>query len=627
MTSVELPGANPAVLTNGYKTNGVSHKQPEAREHDTGNDHITYTNGAVKEALAYSGRGRPLRVVIIGAGAAGIMMAAKLPRYFKNGEVELQVYEKNHEVGGTWLENRYPGCACDVPSHLYAYTFAPNPNWSYFYSGAKEIHDYFIKVTKDFGCYKYMKFNHKVTSAIWNDRGQWDLKIQPAGGEVITDYADILINANGLLNSWKWPNIKGFETYKGPKIHSANWDYSVPIDSNTTVAVIGNGSSAIQIVPQMQAKAKKVITFIRTKTWITPHAANSKAQATAAERIDTEASDDNALAAPSAKGAKGALYNPAAVNPKYSEQEKQRFRDDPEYQRNYRRDIEHEMNMRFVQTALKDSPGAAAAIKRVRMLMEERLAAKPELRDILIPEWNVGCRRPTPGIGYLEALCSDNVDVVTAGIERITENGIVTNDGVEHKIDVLVCGTGFDITNKPRFEMRGLNGYQFDDKWAASPTGYLSICLANMPNYFLFNGPNAPFANGSLLPSMEKAGDYMIRMIEKMYKEDLRSFCVKQRVVDEFATYSDAWMPRSVWTAPCRSWFKNHTIDGRVHALWPGSVGHLIEVFLNPRYEDFEYTTLNRDNRFTFLGNGLIPSDADDEADRAWYIDVPGLGC
>ncbi|ORY90734.1 hypothetical protein BCR35DRAFT_323518 [Leucosporidium creatinivorum] len=573
-----------------------------------------YSPEGVKEAPFYSGRGRALRVVCIGAGAAGIYLGIKLPRSFRDGAVDLQIYEKNPKFSGCWYENTYPGCACDIPSQVYSYSFAPNPDWSHFYSSSAEIQAYFEGVAIRYGVPKYVKLEHKVVSAIWNEQlGQWALKIERLeDGAVIEDFADVLVNASGILNAWKWPDIAGLHSFKGPLLHSAKWDHSVEFDKTTTVGVIGNGSSAIQIVPKLVPLVKKLDTFIRTKTWIALPFTSGKVASAAVSK--------DATLDPTA-----ALVDPQTSNPAYTDAERKRFRDDPAYLARYRWEIEHENNARFTLTTRKDSEGAMAAIPKLAAIMKARLARKPELADLLIPDWHVGCRRLTPGVGYLEALCEDNVSVVTSSIQRVVAEGIITADGVLHPLDVLVCATGFDVSTRPHFDVVGRDGYVFTHEWAKSPKGYLTLAMSNMPNYFLFNGPNAPVANGSLIPAMEAEGDYIIKMVDKLLREDIRSVCVKKEAEQAFVDYTDAWMPRTIWKSGCRSWYKGGTVDGRVSGVWPGSILHFMALLKNPRFEDYTYTYLNDQSPFAFLGNGYTLADVDPEADKASYLHGAGI--
>lgn len=211
---------------------------------------------------------RRLRVVCVGAGATGLQLAYKAERALE--QVDLQIYEKNADVGGTWLENRYPGCACDIPSHAYHFTWARNPGWTSYYSGSEEIWRYFKDVAVRYDLEKYVRLSTAVRSARWDDAGgKWHLEISGADGAEFTDSCDILISASGILNSWKYPDIPGLDVFGGKLMHSAQWDESFVFDDNVRVAVIGGGSSAVQIVPSLQPKVQKLTAFLRSPVWVT----------------------------------------------------------------------------------------------------------------------------------------------------------------------------------------------------------------------------------------------------------------------------------------------------------------------------------------------------------------------
>ncbi|KAL4995553.1 hypothetical protein BDV10DRAFT_196629 [Aspergillus recurvatus] len=225
---------------------------------------------------------RPMRVVVIGSGISGIISSIRLRQ--RIGKLDLCVYEKNADVGGTWLENRYPGCACDIPAHTYQATFEPNKEWSTFYAAAPEIHKYWKHVSAKYGCEKYIKFKHRVVSATWdNDRSKWTLQVQNLdSGEIIEDQCDVLVSASGALNEWKWPSIPGLHDFKGKLMHSANWDESYDYGGKR-VAVIGNGSSGIQIVPGMLPKVTHLDHYIRGRTWLSPTFAREQVDKRSAE--------------------------------------------------------------------------------------------------------------------------------------------------------------------------------------------------------------------------------------------------------------------------------------------------------------------------------------------------------
>ncbi|KAF2094220.1 FAD/NAD(P)-binding domain-containing protein [Rhizodiscina lignyota] len=518
---------------------------------------------------------RPMRMICVGAGAAGLQIAYKAERGLK--DVELQIYEKNSDIGGTWLENRYPGCTCDIPSHSYQFTWARNPNWSRFYSPSEEIWRYFKDVATKFDLEKYVKLNTTVESATWDEEaGLWRVTLLGHDGKHFEDTCDILINGSGLLNSWKYPDIPGVDLFKGKMMHSAKWDHSYDL-SGKTVAVVGGGSSAVQIVPSIQPAndtivVAKLIPFLRSPVWIT------------------------------------------------TDQIKE-FLAEPEKYTKYCRDIEGELNKRFTLMHLK-AKDQKASRDLVTDIMSEQLGQDPFLTKKMIPEFALGCRRMTPGSGYLQSLRADNVQVVTESAVRLTEKGIVDESGVEHEVDVVVCATGFDTSFSPHFKVTGRTGVTIQDQFGDFPQGYLGIMAENFPNFFLLPGPNSPTSHSSLLPILEWYTRYIFQIIDKLQTENIKGIEPKARAIKEYYNHTHELMKRLVWSSPCRSWFKNGKIHGPVTAIYPGSRLHFFEMMKNVRWEDFEIT-YKTDNRYQFMGNGYTMTEMSVDGDPVWYFDDP----
>ena len=299
---------------------------------------------------------RPIRMVCVGAGATGLQLAYKAERLLE--KVELQIYEKNSDVGGTWLENRYPGCTCDIPSHSYQFTWHRNPNWSHYYSSSEEIWQYFKDVSTTYGLEKYIQLNTTVESAIWNEEdGKWRLQIIKPDGTRYEDSCEILVNGSGVLNEWKYPNIPGMDLFKGKLMHSARWDDKYDL-SGKTVAVIGGGSSSVQIVPSIQPIVGKLIPFLRSPVWIT-----------------------------TGFGAKYA--GPGGTNFKYSEEQINEFNADKDNYTKYARDVEGELNKRFTLMHLK-AKDQKLSRDLIADLMSEKLDNDPVLTKKMIPEFALG---------------------------------------------------------------------------------------------------------------------------------------------------------------------------------------------------------------------------------------------
>ncbi|KAH8801392.1 hypothetical protein F5884DRAFT_824508 [Xylogone sp. PMI_703] len=530
------------------------------------NSDVTGSLAAYSISETPLGEPRHLRIITIGAGAAGLNLAYQIKKHMRN--ITHIIYEKNPEIGGTWYENRYPGCACDIPSHSYQFTWEPNPHWDQFYSSAPEILQYFLRLARKHDLYRFIKLNHQVIHAEWQEsEGIWQVTIKDlASGTTFTDWCHFMISGSGILNNWKWPEIPGLHTFKGKLLHSAAWDPKADYQDRT-VAVIGSGSSGVQIVPAIQPNVKQLITLIRSPTWITAGFAQNKA-------------------------------GPNGANFTCKISQKNEFERDPKVYMLYRKEIEAELNSRF-KFIIKDSHEQAEAVKYSSDEVKRKLGADNPLLKYFLPDFSVGCRRTTPGNGYLEALIKDNVVVVTEPIVEITREGIKTAVGETIKVDIIICATGFD--------------------WSKKPEAYMSMAVPNFPNYFMFLGPHAPISHGSVLPILEHSAKYILKMIYKCQTEGIKSVMVKKAAVDDFVQHTDIFMNRTAWSTHCRSWFKNGQIDGPVVALHPGSRIHWFHMLDQPRYEDYEWETVNQ-NRFAYLGNGFSSQETHDR-DLAYYLD------
>ncbi|KAL7757365.1 hypothetical protein ACKLNR_011892 [Fusarium oxysporum f. sp. zingiberi] len=401
---------------------------------------------------------RNIRIVCVGAGFSGLMLAYEA-KYNESlqGFIDLTIYDKNHDVGGTWLVNRYPGVACDVPAHIYTFPFEPNPDWSSFYASGPEIWAYIKRTSDKYGLAENVRFQSKVTEAIWNEAaGKWNLKVFQDGEEKEAE-CDILIDGSGFLNNWHWPDIPGLHEFKGEIVHTADWNPSINV-AGKRVAVIGNGSSGVQVLPHLQKTAAQLITYVRTPTWIFANYAS-------------ELTKDG-------------------TNFAFTEEEKKKFRENPASLWKFRKEIENSQD-NFWNVFFKDTAAQKAALENAYNRMRERLGNDKELCEKLIPDYEYGCRRPTPGDGYLEALRQENTRVTFDPIVQITESGIQTTQ--DHTdFDIIVCATGFDASFRRSWTVQGRNGYQLHEAWGESPEAYFGVATAKMPNYFIFIGPNSP---------------------------------------------------------------------------------------------------------------------------------------
>lgn len=391
--------------------------------------------------------------------------------------------------------------------------------------------------------------------------------------------------ANGHSN-WKWPNIEGLSSFKGKLLHSARWDQDYDF-TGKKVAVIGIGSSGIQIVPKLANVVDSMDLFIRTQTWISP-----------------------------APGINEPTANDPEMDPEYNFTEASlNIFKDPEVLREYRAAIMDRRIENF-QRALADSEIQLKAQALFRKSMTERLGDSEKGRkaaQFLLPDFPVGCRRQTPGPGFLEALVQDNVEMRWDDIKHISERGIVLKSGEEKEYDAIVCATGFDTTFKPSFPLIGRNGVNLAEKWTEEqPTAYFGFLVPDMPNYFCFIGPNSPISNGSLILGIQATAVYVYKWLEKLQTEMIKSFEVRHDVNDEYNQHMQKYLERTVWTRNCRSWYKRGTVEGPVVAIYGGTSFHFMEAIKNPRWEDFNVERLEeaRANRFAYLGNGFSRREA-----------------
>lgn len=303
---------------------------------------------------------------------------------------------------------------------------------------------------------------------------------------------------------------------------------------------------------------------------------------------------------------------------KYSDQDVKLFTSDPEHHFNMRRDIERRMNSLF-GAFHKGSLLQASVRENIRSSMKEKLK-NHELSDNLIPRFPFGCRRPTPGIDYLESLMDNKIQTVVGNINRISGEDIITEDGTTYPVDVLICATGFDTTYKPNFPIVGSSGQSLRDAWEIEVQGYLGIAAPNYPNYFMILGPNSPVGNGPVLIAIEQQVSYIIQMLSKFQKENVRSFEVSPDATESFNRWKDKYMQQTVWAQDCRSWYKAGSKSGRIVALWPGSTLHYLEAIQTPRYEDWRWSYQRGTNPWAFLGNGFSTAEKRPGGDLAWYI-------
>ncbi|RJE25095.1 Flavin-binding monooxygenase [Aspergillus sclerotialis] len=541
---------------------------------------------------------RPLKIIYIGAGISGILAAIKFREAVPS--LDLTIYEKNPELGGTWYENKYPGCACDVPSHAYQLSFESWTGWSHFFSGADEILEYWKRVAQKYKVRDHIKFQNHCVGARWNDSiGKWFVQIaNDQTGEVFEDSADVFMTGTGLLNEWKWPSIPGLHGFKGKLLHSACWDESYDVQGKR-VAVIGAGSSGIQIVPALVDKVSGMDHYVRGKTWISNQHGGERLR----ERTNGEGG-----------------------NFVYTEDEKQAWRTDIPAYIEYRKELEIEMQTLYAKSQ-RGSDLQNASRAKYQADMERRLRGKPELLRDLLPDFPPLCKRLTPGPGYLEALTQPKVNVITSSIEAIDETGIVTSCGTHRPVDAIICATGFQTSPGGGFPIIGKNGVNIREKYSRRPESYLGLASNGFPNFFQSLGPNSFQGAGNLLITMEQVHTYVSEVISRMAYDNIGLVEPKASQVENFTRFCEKYFDRTVYTADCVSWYKTaapgatqeQRKKGRVTALWPGSSLHALKALKRVRWEDYDLSPYDG-NDFGWFGNGWTADEKRQLTDGASLI-------
>ncbi|KAK7217156.1 hypothetical protein V2G26_005159 [Clonostachys chloroleuca] len=554
-------------------------------------------NGDAPPAFKLEGKavddGRPIRLVIIGAGVCGIALYIRTLQYIPNATVTIM--EKNPALGGTWYENRYPGVACDIPSHVYQYSFEPNTNWSKLFSPGAEILEYVKGVASKYRVDDKIKYNTKVIGTEWNEeKSLWIVKTEDTTvneAVVRTIEAEVVISAVGILNNWKWPEVEGLKDFGGKLLHSAHWDTDWDY-TGKTVALLGCGSSAIQILPHLQKKCPQVYNFIRGGTWI-----SQPFGSTYTEKILANSTEPG--------------------NYSYSKEEIDRFRNDPEYYRNFRKEMESFINKDFPSLFPK-SVEEIDSTNKIRDNMRKKLSSKPGIYEALEPRFTPGCRRLTPGPGYLEALTKDNVKLIKNPIVRVTEKGVLTQDGSEWPVDAIACATGFDTSHRPRFPIIGRHGKSLNSLWEERASAYLSHSIPGFPNYFIVGGPNSATGGGSLLLILESIIGYVIKAVQKISRENIKTMEVKPSALNSWVNHLDKYFPGTVHVDECTSWYK---VNNQIIGLWPGSSLHAMQTLMHPRWEDYIYETANSKGELEWIGNGWTCEDVK-RGDLGYYVDL-----
>lgn len=500
---------------------------------------------------------KDMRVVVIGAGMSGILSAIRL----QQAGIAFDVIEKNPDVGGTWLENTYPGCRVDNPNHMYSFSFEPNHDWPYHYSTQDVLLDYFRRTADKYGLRKHIRFGTQVLETRFDEKtAKWHVTVKDKSGKEETLVADAVISAVGQLNQPKMPDIPGVGSFKGPAFHSATWRHDVDL-KDKRVNVIGTGASAFQFVPEIAPEVKELKVFQRTPPWLGPT---------------------------------------PDYHDKVGEGKKWLLEHVPFYAKWYRFWIFWMMTDGIYEFVKTDPTwnGSPNAVSPNNALLREMLTAaiKPQtddapwLFDKIIPDYPFGGKRSLRDNGkWVEALKRPNVALVTEPIAEINATGVKTKDGKQYDSDVLIYGTGFHASNFLRtFKVYGRGGQELHDRWNGDARAYLGMTVPGFPNFFMIYGPNTNIVvNGSIIFFSECSVRYIIGCLRLLAETGSTTLEPKEKVHDTFNARVDEANKMMAWGAPqVTSWYKNAT--GRVSQNWPFPLVEYWSATLNPNPNDFE---------------------------------------
>src|SRR5215510_3070390 len=479
---------------------------------------------------------RPLRFAILGAGMAGVLSGIRLS---EAGYDDWIVYEKGESVGGTWRENTYPGLSCDVPSHIYSYSFEPNPEWTHRFSPGAEIREYFEAVARKYGVLPRIRFGEEV-SRLELAGGRWRLETKSG----LRDEVDVVIAATGVLHHPKVPEIEGLSSFEGACFHSARWDHSVPLDGRR-VGVIGTGSTAVQITGALVPRVAKYSLFQRTAQWIAPQ-----------------------------------------ENPAYSEEEKDALRRDRAALRQLHETMARDFHETFSAGVIDASSAQMKALEEACRNHLETAVQDPVLREKLRPTYRAACKRLVISGEFYPAIQRPNAELVTEPIARIEPGGVRTKDGRLHELDVLVLATGFRVDRFLRpIEVIGRDGVTLEEVWAERPNAYLSISIPRFPNLFLLNGPNGPVGNFSLITIAEMQLGYILQLVGLLRDGRAAEVSASEEAMARFSAEFDEAAKHTIWATGCKSWY----LDPRgIPAVWPFTYQRFTEEMARPKLDAYE---------------------------------------
>ncbi len=483
-------------------------------------------------------------LVVIGAGFSGIAMTIAA----KAAGRDVLVLEQADEIGGTWRDNRYPGVACDVESHLYCYSFELNPDWSRDYAPGDEIQDYLLYVVEQYDVRRHVRFGARVQQAWFEEKtGHWEIAFVTPTGLLETVTARDLVVAVGSLQTPVAPQIPGLESFRGEMMHTAQWVPGTTAHGKR-VGVVGTGASAVQVIPALAEDAAALTVFQRTPSWILPK------------------NDDE-----------------------IPESTSERFERRPALMKAKRNKIRAANETRAI--AFTKHPALLSAVSLRSRQYLHSVVKDPELRAALTPDYTMGCKRIPLSDNYYQALVRKNVRLVTRGITGADATGVVTADGRHHALDLLVLATGFDpAASWKAVNVFGENHKSLSAAWDAGIDSYYGVTVPGFPNMFLLLGPNSELGHTSVLLMMEAQVEMITRLLAERDRRGAAVVAVRPEVVPAHMREIDDRSNRSVWqSGGCRSWYLD--AEGRNRTLWPGSVGEYERRVREPEFVDYEFTS------------------------------------
>jgi cation diffusion facilitator CzcD-associated flavoprotein CzcO len=467
------------------------------------------------------GKRTETRVVIVGTGFSGLGMAIQLR---KEGRDDFVILEKADEVGGTWRDNTYPGCACDIQSHMYSFSFEQNPDWSRSFSPQPEIWAYLKDVAAKYDLYSFVRFGQEMTGSRWDaEEGRWHVTTK--GGDEFV--AQFLVAGVGALHLPQIPHLPGIENFRGKAFHSAEWDHEYDLRGKK-VAVVGTGASAVQFVPRIAPEVEHLNVFQRTPPWIMPK-------------------PDHDM--------------PGWV--------RKLFAKVPLAQRVYRDFLYWTLEVRAI--GFNGHPGLMRLAQKLAERNIGRAVEDPELRAKLTPDYTMGCKRVLISNDYYPALVRDNVDVVTEGVAEVRAHSIVDAAGVEHAVDAIIYGTGFHVTDAfDGLDFIGTGGRNLSKEWATEGMQtHLGITVSGFPNLFFLLGPNTGLGHNSVVFMIESQISYVAEAIRTVERAAAKAIDARPAAQARFNRDIQRKLDKGVWTqGGCKSWYLD--AKGVNRTVWPG---------------------------------------------------------